>query len=741
MQWPRGSNNRLIGTNRDRDNAQRLFDSQNNARGGFNLGNTYYYAGSKMQIDWTAQHGCGNAINDCEFIIQYMCDAKLRDGSQEGRIPEDADGNMSFGRQESAEYYKDCKRHSRNKGLYTADQNLGQSATSTRQNAGATRYGYECAEEKDYYPYWRSTPWIDVAVITSQPSRCAAYQEASENVSPRWNCTFQSPVNGLIPITREACETTLDETGVVGNWTLIPAHHKPAPQCQQTLFTRENHLGNAVGGYPLSFNWTIPNDVSENCALRIRYNITTKDFPGWSNPQSVEAGWDVSNNAGYFDQGEDYGLTQAEAKERGYLVEGNPDVDIFGSILGTNAGKVELQLNVNTNQYFRTFQDRSHRFAIRSRVGLFKDDDVIVNIGVRGKRGNIVQTYPATEYDFHPSKVDITSGDYVHFQWTGSNANPNNNDGQGRAGSDRSNVCGLRPITFNQIPTLPTETALKTFGAQAGNYPSLINNDPLQNFLGWDNQTLVKLALLTTVEYGGDMEELDDAGTYFDMPPKQVSRLGIFNYVSTRNNNFSNRSQKGQITVDVSRTTTQNLGANGGVIQAFKASSSSTFNTNHAELRVNEGAFNAAAAMSLTITPLYVLNDYNVDTGDVVSDVVFVSAGLAVSQLPGSAELRIDNNGSPVSDLTISRANDGLVQDPTAAKTTWTDIKTKTTGSIAYATITEPGAYVVRSKINVGIIIGIIIGCIVFISAAVCLILFCKKRADSNAIKLAGVGV
>ena len=51
MQNPRGSNDRLIGTNRDRDNAQRLFDSQNNARGGYNVGNLYYYAGSILPIE------------------------------------------------------------------------------------------------------------------------------------------------------------------------------------------------------------------------------------------------------------------------------------------------------------------------------------------------------------------------------------------------------------------------------------------------------------------------------------------------------------------------------------------------------------------------------------------------------------------------------------------------------------------------------------------------------------------
>ena len=49
---PRGSNNRLDEQGRDRDNANRMFDSQNNNRGGYNLGNLYYYTQSILQIEW-----------------------------------------------------------------------------------------------------------------------------------------------------------------------------------------------------------------------------------------------------------------------------------------------------------------------------------------------------------------------------------------------------------------------------------------------------------------------------------------------------------------------------------------------------------------------------------------------------------------------------------------------------------------------------------------------------------------
>jgi len=46
---------------------------------------------------------------------------------------------------------------------------------------------------------------------------------------------------------------------------------------------------------------------------------------------------------------------------------------------------------------------------------------------------------------------------------------------------------------------------------------------------------------------GGDLTELDDAGTYFDLGPRKITSSGTYNYMCTRNNNFSNRSQKGRL--------------------------------------------------------------------------------------------------------------------------------------------------------------------------------------------------
>jgi len=196
---PRGSNNRCDERTNDRLNANRLFDSQNNAAGGYavpcgdtNLDcyNMKFYTESLLDIRFTTQHACG-IQNACEIVIQYGCN--MRNGEPSNSLgntctrtmPDNSIENLNnslFGYHESYNSYQLCKLRPRNLNLYTGDQVLrGLSAIYTRQNPNGQRFGFECPEERDYYPYWNLSEWRDIGIMTSNMSRCSYYKNNSLN--------------------------------------------------------------------------------------------------------------------------------------------------------------------------------------------------------------------------------------------------------------------------------------------------------------------------------------------------------------------------------------------------------------------------------------------------------------------------------------------------------------------------------------------------------------------------------
>jgi len=1018
LQNMRGSNNRLDEANRDRDNANRLFDSQNNNRGGYNVGSLYFYEGEKIPFEWTNQHGCGNEWNNCEIVLQYMCNDNIRDGTTTNTIPEqpsnclnnDCNRDIRFGMHEDYDYYMNCKYRFRNVGLFTADRNLnGRTARFTRQNENGNRRGYECPEERDYYPYWVPSPWVDIAVLTNDPSRCAYYQAESENIKGRYYCSLPDKWyhfmvsqggngnNGFIPNTAAGCfglnaanspmitylrqqiaadaaalaakvsseyqscvqafavassatvpplptvtESQLQSvcpscpagwtthpyalckvcipnscaaslvasnatsfpnstngcpvgsvidslnspsycinTTCIGqistfaalsavdtcrgnylaaqnvylvnsdgfctqrtllssncaslaltkaNWTLSNAHNvslpflaPTGPFCSQNLWSRPNHLGNGYGGFANGMNFTFPPQYAENCAMRIRYNITTNDYNGLDphNSSQVNSSFNRPNgdNAAKIDIRGRYGLAMSDSTRpyrntRGYLYKNNPNVQIFdyfqnrmycndvrqivpndptrcytttanvtnrqtqaamsgfcprtypflvpaagasGTVqcstdaIGTSVIPMSntdrdfvLQLAMNTAQFGRTFQDRSHKFAMRQRPPqLSADCGDIYAVNVRGKRGNIVQTFPGTEYDYTPNRLNLAEGDCVHFQWTGSNTNPNNNDGQGRQGTDRHNIaqqmcvrgqgglavngpggfgaggttwttknlepgwqgwvqdaaptmadmqcpppgspantqvhpynlfkcvqraptCTFTPRTFTMSTTnppvrlyqsCPTGSAPDTYnpavclttvctvvdrprnptqwtsgldpldpsalgfnssqigvpnalkhGCWGTSFPEHLDN---VTYLGLSRTDLQHLAILDNMQFGGNMKELDDAGTYFDLGVRKVTGVGTYHYMCTRNNNFSNRSQKGKIVILPTPENKLVLGTTGGVLgvsvaQSYRASTlteAATKAANDYWLQVPGNCLTSATPISMATIP------------------------------------------------------------------------------------------------------------------------------------------
>ena len=461
-------------------------------------------------------------------------------------------------------------------------------------------------------------------------------------------------------------------------------------------------------------------------------------------------------------------------------------------------GDFKLQLAINTNQFGRTFQDRSHSFAMRELPADIKANCRRIHaLNVRGKRGNVVQTFPGTEYDFVPNVLEAAQGDCVHFQWTGSNTNPNNNDGQGQQGSDRSNIAlleknrgagaggrgvqsfggagkdgkewttldmepGYENFKFNAAPTMadlqcssspfgkfnaanptaklwlhnvpyegwrhctaceskqadgahtfkpqgttvsatacpagytkstgcggvcvintaqcdckartpnPTQftgigldkrdpsfagfdsdqlgaVEAEKFGSWGNSHPEHINNVTGWGVLGLSYTDALNLAALNNVQFRGELSELDDAGTYFNMLPHKITGpIGYFYYLCTRNNNFSNRSQKGKIVVTTAIEETTPCGVTGcqvgintqdGMV-ADPGSKGATFDSSDVKVDIPPKSIQTFEKVAVKILP-------GKGFADGASEVLLIGPGnLRSERVPAPTELPSSGGGT-----------------------------------------------------------------------------------------------
>jgi len=697
---PSGANDRCDEKNNNRQNGNRLYDTENNAAGGYGWCDTemYYYEGTDLSIEFYSQHACGNGEMSkddpenlesvhCEHVIQIGCDNtfgadifafeevgrevnpyKLTDGRSLGRPGEDRpvelDGNplaiyetfgdtctqrrvrwyeqcngefnpglngvvcddlilsdggargqfngdnckcsqrkfSTYGYHESEHWYDLCKARNRNEGLFTADQKVAVDggATKTRQEPNSDRYGFECTEERDYWPYWHPSPWIDLAVLVSNTSRCEYFQSESQNVKDKCWCRPKDFVDMKKNMENRAlimaaamynqeveCEAADHEWVCEGSWASAlkwPEDPKEnewgAPACEQAAPQKDNRLGDTSvrgdGNEEWSdsfahFKWTIPygtvpesEDESKDelrCVLRLRYNISTTD---------IDFDFDVDDNE---------------------KMEDNP-VYTFGSypmeLLDPEAA-MEMELEpaniqqamplrhaINTAQFGRTFEDRTQVFRIKRRPDELKNR-VIHNLNVRGKRGNIAQVRNCVEYDFTPTELKVETTDYVHFQWCGTEYNNNGNAGEGRQGTDRSNIVflsnyadnKLRPMNRSKFVMTPEEEkeAAEAEVRADDEYDedkkaeSIFSKEDIMQ-LAWLNQSTANCytareMLIEKKNSGNDpmschfLNGVRDANNkptpYYDRLA-EVRGVGTMTFMSTRNNNFTNRSQKGVMT-------------------------------------------------------------------------------------------------------------------------------------------------------------------------------------------------
>ena len=486
----------------------------------------------------------------------------------------DVDNNE--GLHESWEWYDECYRRERNRGLFTADQNLRNnnlgysSAVYTRQNPNNNRRGYECPEERDHYPYWHPSPWVDVVVMTDRLDQCKWYQEESQNVKSKHLCRNTAACPRCVRFNNEAqC------TANGGRWVEVGAHNVPPPECIQAPWSRVNHLGNGRFGQANTYNWTLPYILhaygsrltaanpnparvaaNQRCVLRLRYNISTDDYNAWM----VNASFNNNNGQGIKSP-----------------VRQNPNVNI-------GATATALRLAINTAQFGRTFQDRSHVFVLRPRpaAGITQararpagtptsffhtatnEPRTLYNLNVRGKRGNIVQTFPSVEYDFIPNQLHLTDQDLVHFQWTGSNTHNNGNPagdgqagdaGEGTGGTDRHNVVELRRRHFDEsFPATWEENTMfaNLLDAYSEEFPDSAAKS-------WDSVKLdwaLRMASAGYYTQVADIETKTKLQQLLNNAPASFAggvlrfKKGSYNYMCTRNHNFTNRDQKGVLIVE-----------------------------------------------------------------------------------------------------------------------------------------------------------------------------------------------
>ena len=108
-------------------------------------GNKNHFLFSKFVykiLSRTNQHSCNDVNSDCTILLQYTCDAKLRDGTREQRrkiekvfcecfifvgnrlipVTAAAEGDAQYRLTEDLTSYLNCRVRSRDKNLFTADQ-------------------------------------------------------------------------------------------------------------------------------------------------------------------------------------------------------------------------------------------------------------------------------------------------------------------------------------------------------------------------------------------------------------------------------------------------------------------------------------------------------------------------------------------------------------------------------------------------------------------------------------------
>jgi len=194
-------------------------------------------------------------------------------------------------------------------------------------------------------------------------------------------------------------------------------------------------------------------------------------------------------------------------------------------------------------------------------------------------------------------------------------------------------------------------------------------------------------------------EPIDDAAASFQHAPVQMKKIGCTNYLSTRNNNFSNRDQKGKFCVAEGDVGEVKVSAEGATYKPDAGASSVTWWPDAVS-----GLDNAMVVVEQTDTTAIVhIGELNLQ-GTMTVNTEYVAQSLMKAKLVWQPECSRE-----------ARASDGSCNLP------WTTIPYSELNvdgsSVASADVTNTGTFKVVQEPNPGPIIALTVALIAFIGA------------------------
>merc|ERR1712038_660916 len=436
------------------------------------------------------------------------------------------------------------------------------------KNKIGARYGMECEKERENFPYkgangqGKISPWVDVAYLTDDLNKCSEVE--NNNQAGYFECVEFYEENGVKTDKRKhwsKFQNQADCEANQGQWLeffkAAYVLNRDQQECENYKVEALKNGKTVVWGREMNWKDLSEDKLTEEKCLVLPEKVTCRQVPSTRTGYLGDA--DNSRETPRFQ----WKLPSFENDKRcifriRYMIKSSDEVINFdNNVVMVNGDPLSLAVFPKST----VFEDRSHVFEIVQRNGEISEDLTVHNLVVRGKRGNIVQTYPAVEYDFVPSRLNINKGEAVHVQWTGSNTHRNGNPagdgqagdaGEGRSGTDRHNFIQLVDRKANLVAPFHNHTLVQ--GSQWVWSSHEMGRTENKNFnlalsLATSGYYQCKHDDECTRKFDNTLnDQLDNAPASFGgeiFIPSQ----GGFHYKCMRNDNFSNRSQKGTITV------------------------------------------------------------------------------------------------------------------------------------------------------------------------------------------------